>query len=123
MRGNAAVRSQAKRVAKEYRRDACSTRRPKGTGGTPAPLRRASPGSRCIARGRGDTPPRFCETKPVVMCGKQGLSSCCERRWTHYRKMTTGFVFREIGAVSYRFLRRFVELGHDRLTRNGRTLQ
>jgi len=48
---------------------------------------------RRFCRGRkGLKKPAFCETKPFVMCGKQGISSCCERRWKHYRKMTNGFV-------------------------------
>jgi len=59
---------------------------------------------RRFCRGRkGLKKPAFCETKPFVMCGKQGISSCCERRWKHYRKMTNGFVFLILGVCRGEF--------------------
>ena len=42
-------------------------------------------------------PPRFYQTKPVVMLTKMQLCDSERMSCIHYRKMTTGFVFREMG--------------------------
>jgi hypothetical protein len=83
MNGRKAMREERK-PSRENRRDACSTRRRKDTGGTPAPL----PG-----REGGPQNMRFCETKPIVMLGKLHLYGLWRRSWIDYRKMTNGFVF------------------------------
>jgi hypothetical protein len=44
---------------------------------------------------RGYTPPHFYQTKPFVMLKKKHLYGSERIGYVDYRKMTTGFVFRE----------------------------
>ena len=113
-RGRLGERLQAGRLFNSetggHGRDARATTRQDGSRAA-SPTRRREHGDRAPwLQGReGPQKPAFCETNPFVMLGKVGLSGCCERRWTHYRKMTNGFVFpekwglvgRQSGRVNY----------------------
>ena len=53
-------------------------------------------------RGKKDTPPLFCETKPFVMLANGAVSYCDGVFYVDYRKMTNGFVLGEFGRVGRR---------------------